>query len=64
MEKFDKDVVNASLKKIVRKDMTLGRKLGVRGVPSIYINGRLAKARSITALSKMVEQELKKKKSQ
>ena len=62
MEKFDKSCNDLSIKKIVRQDMDLGRKVKVRGVPAIFINGMTVKKRSLKDLSQMVESELKKTK--
>ena len=61
MEKFNKDINDPALKKQVQKDTKLGSSVGVRGVPALYINGRLVKDRSLQGFSRMVEQELKKK---
>ena len=61
MEKFNKDIKDPELKKQVQKDMKLGSFVGVRGVPALYINGRLVKDRSLQGFSRMVEQELTKK---
>ncbi len=61
MEKFNKDIKDPELKKQVQKDMKLGSSVGVRGVPALYINGRLVKDRSLQGFSRMVEQEIKKK---
>lgn len=60
MEAFDKDRGDAALKTIIAEDTNLGRKLGIRGVPSVFINGRSFRGRSFDALSQQVEQELKK----
>ena len=61
MEKFNKAINDPSLKKQVQEDMKTGRSVGVRGVPALYINGRMVKDRSLQGFSRMVEQELKKK---
>jgi protein-disulfide isomerase len=61
IDKFNKDREDESLKKIINEDMNLSRKIGIRGVPAVFINGKAVKNRSIEALSQMVEQELKKK---
>ena len=61
MEKFNEAINDPALKKQVQQDMKLGRSVGVRGVPALYINGRLVKDRSLKGFSQMVEQELKKK---
>lgn len=60
MEAFDKDREDTACKTIIAEDITLGKKIGIRGVPSVFINGRSFKGRSIDALSQQVEQELKK----
>ena len=60
LEAFDKDREDNALKTIIAEDTNLGRKLGIRGVPSVYINGKSFRGRSIDALSQQVEQELKK----
>jgi protein-disulfide isomerase len=60
MEAFEKDRGDTALRTIIAEDTNLGRKLGIRGVPSVFINGRSFRGRSIDALSQQVEQELKK----
>ena len=60
MEAFDKEREDNALKTIIAEDLNLGKKLGIRGVPSVFINGRAFRGRSIDALSQQVEQELKK----
>jgi protein-disulfide isomerase len=60
MDAFNKDRENNAIKTIITEDMNLGRKLGIRGVPSVFVNGRAFRGRSIEALSQQVEQELKK----
>ena len=62
MAKFEKACADPALNKQIKEDMGLGRTVGVRGVPALFINGRSVKSRSLGALSTMVEQELKKKK--
>jgi len=61
MEKFNKAINDPALKKQVQEDMKLGSSVDVRGVPALYINGRLAKDRSLQGFSQMVEKELKNK---
>jgi protein-disulfide isomerase len=63
MQNFNKDYNDPSLKKIVGQDIALGKQVKVRGVPALFINGRPVKMRSLSALSQMVEQELKEKTS-
>ena len=42
-------------------DMTLGAKVGVRGTPTFFINGRKIKAREVNTWKAEGEKELKKK---
>jgi protein-disulfide isomerase len=62
---LDMEAVNAaykdpSLEKAIKQDLTLGARLKVRGVPTLFINGRRVKDRSLNGLSKMVDEELAK----
>ena len=59
IEQFNKDSSDPAMKKQVQEDMSLGNAVKVRGVPSIFINGRTAKERSLEGFSQIVEQELK-----
>ena len=40
MDKFNEALDNGTYKERVQEDMTLGQGAGVRGTPSIYVNGR------------------------
>ncbi|MGA1790436.1 MAG: thioredoxin domain-containing protein [bacterium] len=62
MKKLDTDFNDPSLKNILNQDLNLGTRLKVRGVPTLFINGRPVKYRSLNALSNMVETELSKSK--
>jgi len=57
---FDKNIKDPALSKIIDAEMKLGKKVGVRGVPAIYVNGKPAKkARSLQGLSNMIDAALK-----
>jgi len=60
MEKFNAASINPALKKQIQEDLRLGSSVKVRGVPSIFINGRMPKQRSLAGFSQMIEEELKK----
>jgi protein-disulfide isomerase len=60
MEKFNEAYNNPALKKQIQEDLRLGSSVKVRGVPAIFINGRMPKQRSLEGFAQMVEQELKK----
>jgi protein-disulfide isomerase len=60
MASFDKDIKDPALSKIIDDEMKQGKKVGVRGVPAIYVNGKPAKkARSLQGLSNMIDAALK-----
>lgn len=58
MDKFRKDIVSQSTMQRVRSDMQEGSRVGVRGTPSIYVNGRKIKDRSVQGMQKLIDQEL------
>ena len=60
MAAFDKDIKDPALSKIIDAEMRLGKSVGVRGVPAIFVNGKPAKrARSLQGLSNMIDAVLK-----
>ena len=58
MDKFRKDIVSQATMQRVRSDMQEGSRVGVRGTPSIYVNGRKIKDRSVQGMQKLIDQEL------
>lgn len=60
LAKFEKDRRDPQLKRQVQTDMSQGREIGVRGTPSIFINGRKVNERNINAMRRMIEEELAK----
>ena len=64
MEKFEKDMNDLKIVARINQDIRLGGYLGVRGTPTVYINGRLSKARTLEALQAEVEIELRKVKKE
>lgn len=60
MKKFEEDRKNKAFEQQLQQDRQLARKVGVRGVPSLYINGRAVQNRSLQGMAAMVDQQLKK----
>lgn len=60
--KFEADMNSEEAKKEVEGDLALGAKVNVRGTPTFFINGKLARDRSLEGFKARVEEELKKKK--
>ena len=62
MEQFKTDMKNPALAAMVQRDLKDGSAAGVRGTPSIFINGRVLQQRSLPGFKKAIDEELAKKK--
>jgi protein-disulfide isomerase len=60
LEQFEKDINDLKIVARVNQDIRLGAYMGVRGTPTVFINGRVSRARTLEALEAAVENELKK----
>jgi protein-disulfide isomerase len=62
MGKFNTDMKNPALQRLVIRDIREGQRAGVRGIPTIFVNGRLLRKRDKPpqGLLEMIEIELKK----
>ncbi len=58
MEKFDQDMKDPELKALVERDFQEGAGAGVRGIPTIFVNGRQLKNRSFEGFQAVIEKEL------
>ncbi len=61
VEKFKADMGSDETKKAVRDDMRLARSAGVRGTPTIFVNGRLLRNRSIDGFKELIDKLMKEK---
>ena len=61
MAKLDQDMKDPELGALVRNDLMAGANAGVRGIPTIFINGRLLRDRSFEGFQAAIEKELAKK---
>ena len=59
MNKFRQDMASKSTMQRVSSDMQEGKRIGVRGTPSLYVNGRKVKDCSAQGFQKLIDQELK-----
>ena len=57
-EKFDKDLKDPAIEKTIAADVQEGRKIGVQGTPTVFVNGRLAKSRTVDGLQDMIDSDL------
>ena len=60
MGKFNKDMQSPTIKTLITRDMNNGREVGVRGTPTIFINGKTLRNRSMSGIYQVIEAELKK----
>ena len=61
MEKFNQDMNSKAVQQIINRDIQNGRRIGVRGTPTIFVNGKRVNDRSISGFTKVIEAELKRK---
>ena len=62
MDQFKKDMADPQSMAQVSKDQQDGVSAGVKGTPSIFINGRIAKDRTDAGMQKLIDEELAKTK--
>jgi protein-disulfide isomerase len=60
MEKFDKDQQDPQIRAMINRDLAEGNRAGVGGTPTIFINGRLLRNRSMAGFQELIEKALKK----
>ena len=59
MARFERDLIDLSLKKRVDDDVAEARTLGVTGTPGFFINGRFTSgAKPFEAFAQMIDEEL------
>lgn len=59
-EQLDRDLKNPLVTGHVQRDVNEAVRIGVRGVPAVYINGKRLRDRSYESMAAAVEKELKK----
>jgi protein-disulfide isomerase len=59
MERFKKSMKDPRVLNVINNDMREAQKAGVRGTPTIYVNGKRLKDRSLRGFSAMIDRELK-----
>jgi protein-disulfide isomerase len=58
MEQFKEDLDDPEILRKIRRDILDGSKVGVGGVPSVFVNGRLLKNMTTQTLKSQIETEL------
>ncbi len=62
MKKFNSDMKSPNIRNLINRDMREGRQVGIRGTPTVFINGKRLKNRRLPDFTQMIEAELKKEK--
>ena len=55
---FEKDRKDPQLMEQIRRDYNEGIRIGIRSVPSVFINGRILKQRSLDGFQALIDKEL------
>ena len=63
LERFNKDMDDPSIQRLIYRDFKEGQDAGIRGIPAVFINGKLLKNTSFLGFQRMIDAELKKGKS-
>lgn len=59
--RFEKDMASPEIQAKVQKDLVDAQNAGVSGTPTIFINGRTPKQRSLEGIQAIIDEELRKK---
>ena len=59
MEKFDKDRKDPQITAMINRDLAEGNQAGVRGTPTVFVNGRLLRNRGMAGFQELIEKALK-----
>ncbi len=59
LPRFEADLASPEVKAQVTADIQLARRAGVRGTPTIFVNGRLLQNRSLEGFKELIEPQLK-----
>ncbi len=60
MEKFEKDRKDPRIRAMINRELSEGNRAGVRGTPTVFINGRLLRNRNPAGFQELIEKALKK----
>jgi len=60
LEKLNKDAKDPAIQNLIARDVNNGRQSGVRGTPTIFVNGKRLKNRSLAGFQQVIDAELRK----
>ncbi len=58
LQKFTLDMMRPSLRQKIEADIADGKKAGVTGTPTIFVDGRRLKNRDLATISSLIDEEL------
>jgi protein-disulfide isomerase len=58
LKAFENDLKNPEIAAKVQRDLIEGQKVGVRGTPTIFVNGRRLKDRSLQGFKTLIDKQL------
>ncbi len=61
MQKFEKDMNDPQIMQVINQDYQDGAKAGVRGTPTIFVNGSLLRNTSLEGFQAAIDKELEKR---
>ena len=61
MQKFDKDMADPQIMQVINQDMQDGAKAGVRGTPTLFVNGSLLRNTNLEGFQAAIDKELEKR---
>lgn len=62
MEQFNQDLKDPDIRSLIDRDINDGSQENIRGVPTIFVNGKMLSQQSLRGLQQAIEAELKKEK--
>ena len=61
MEQFNQDLKDPNITSLIDRDFNEGRQENIRGVPTVFVNGKMLSQQSLHGLQQAIEAELKRK---
>lgn len=58
MDRFNQDRQSATSRQLIQADVADGRKVGVRGTPAVFMNGKRVGNRDLGSLPELIRREL------
>ena len=61
LDQFNQDLKDPKLESLIERDMNDAQQIDVRGIPTIFVNGKVLSNRTLQGFQQVIESELKKK---